>query len=78
MNAFRTLVSASLIVLSAGAGRAAINPATGLPVESKQQIADRCGIELTNPNAIVEAAGAACGTVGVLATLQPMEPNAKD
>lgn len=74
MNSFRTLLSASLIALSAGASLAAVNPFTGQPVESKQQIADRCGIELTNPNAIAEAAGAACSTVGVLALMQPVTP----
>lgn len=72
MTYLKHAILTAVVVLSSAAS-AAVDRNTGMPMETPKQIAERCGVELTNPNAIVEAAGAPCGTVGVLALMEPKE-----
>ena len=65
------ILAAALVLLSGTASFAAINP--GAPLETAQHIYDRCGVALTNPNAIVASSDASCSSVKVQAMLAPVE-----
>ena len=67
----KTLLAAVLVAFSATASFAAVNP--GAPLETAQHIYDRCGVALTNPNAIVASSEASCSSVKVQAMLAPVE-----
>ena len=71
MSALNHILLLSSILFSTAFAVAA--PDHKVPLETREQIFTRCGVDLNSPNAIADAAGAACRIVDVLASLQPKE-----
>ena len=67
---FKRAVLSVALVLSASAAFAAATPAV---TESPSDIYARCGVDLSRPNSIVEAAGAACRVIHVISLMEPKE-----
>ncbi|MFO1183692.1 MAG: hypothetical protein U1E56_02755 [Bauldia sp.] len=71
MNAIKGTILVAALLASAGAF-AAVDGRTRQPLETPAQIYARCGVVLTDPNAIAGAAGAPCTTVAVYRLLEPV------
>ncbi len=64
----KTILAAVLVAFTASASFGAVNP-----LETAEHIYDRCGIALSNPNAIVASANAPCSEVRLQAMMAPVE-----
>lgn len=73
MMTLKGTILAAALLATVGSAAAAVNPRTGTPVETPDQIYARCGILLSNPNAIAAAAGTACSAVSVHYQMSPSE-----
>ncbi len=65
----KTILAAVLVVFTASNSFAALNRS----LESAEHIYDRCGVALSNPNAIVASANAPCSEVRLQAMMAPVE-----